>query len=120
MYAKVLENIVNAQFGFWKEKGCIDANFTLRQICDEAMEHDKVFDRVDKNKLWHTLEDCGVKDHRLDNTKVLYENGKTCVRTSKGNNVWFSVTSGLKQGCVLSPQLFTVYVVKRQMIILDD
>ena len=76
LYAKILEQrarakaecyLSNAQFGFRKGRGCTDAIFTLRQLCESTVEHnrtlqlvfidqEKAFDRVDREKLWRVLE----------------------------------------------------------------
>ena len=40
----------------------------------------------------------------------LYENVRCSVRVNDDHNPWFDVTSGVKQGCVLSPTMFSVYI----------
>ena len=80
LYAKILEQrarakaeyyLSNAQFGFRKGRGCTDAVFALRQLCERAVEHnralqlvfvdqEKAFDRVDREKLWRVLEQYNI------------------------------------------------------------
>ncbi|GFR74295.1 calcium uptake protein 1, mitochondrial [Elysia marginata] len=75
MFAKILERRIrtktehllsNSHFGFRKGRGCTDAIFALRQLCEKTIEYDnelhlifvdleKAFDRVDRNKLWKAL-----------------------------------------------------------------
>ena len=68
----------DAQFGFRKGRGCTDAIYALRQLCERAIEHDqdlhlvfvdqeKAFDRVNRDKLWKVLEQYGVRGQLLDN-----------------------------------------------------
>ena len=70
----------------------------------------KAFDRVHREKLWAVLEDYGVHGELLDSIRALYADSKSFVRTDGGNSKWFKVTSGVRQGSVLSPLLFIVYM----------
>lgn len=79
-----------------EREGCENAIFALRQICEEALQHGtdldnmmfvdrKTFDIVYRNKLRHIIEQCGVKDLRVNDTNVLYDNRTSCVRPSEEN-----------------------------------
>ena len=41
--------------------------------------------------------------------KNLYEQQQAAVRTAYGLSEWFSIGQGVRQGCILSPHLFTVH-----------
>ena len=43
---------------------------------------------------------------------TLYQDSQSTVRTTEGMTDWFSITSGVRQGCVLSPLLFIAYMDK--------
>ncbi|KAI8516720.1 hypothetical protein Bbelb_053010 [Branchiostoma belcheri] len=129
-FAKILEQrtraivdplLSEAQFGFRKGRGCTDAIFELRQLSEKAYEYqkhihlvfvdqEKAFDRVNRNKLWEILEQYGVKGQLLENIRALYFNSQSAVQTPNGLSNWFWVRSGVRQGCVLSPLLFIVYM----------
>ena len=107
--------------GFRKGRGCTDAIFALRQMCERTIEYnrelnivfvdqEKAFDRVNRNKLWKELENYTVRGQLLDNIRAIYENSRSAVRTSEGLTEWFEITSGVRQGCVLSPLLFIIYM----------
>ena len=42
--------------------------------------------------------------------KSLYVDSRTCVRVGNDVSEWLPVNVGLRQGCVMSPWLFTVYM----------
>ncbi len=42
--------------------------------------------------------------------KSFNEGSKACVRVGRGESDWFEVNVGLRQGCVMSPWLFNVYM----------
>ena len=42
--------------------------------------------------------------------KSFYEDSRACVRVGRGESDWFEVNVGLRQGCVMSPWLFTLYM----------
>ena len=112
-----------AQIGFRKRRECTDAIFVLKQLSEKAIEYneelnlvfvdqEKAFDIVNRNKLWKTLAEYNVRGQLLDNIRAIYTNSMSAIRTQDGFTKWFRVTSGIKQGCVLSPQLFIVYMDK--------
>jgi len=42
--------------------------------------------------------------------KALYDNSSCCVKTSTGYTEFFEIVSGVRQGCILSPFLFTIVI----------
>jgi hypothetical protein len=113
--------VPHQQFGFRKGRGCTDAIFALRQLSERAIEYDKdlhmvfvdqekALDRVNRATLWRVLEDYGIRGQLLDNIRAMYANSRSAVRTPTGLSNWFEVMSGVRQGCVLSPLLFIIYM----------
>ena len=68
----------------------------------------KVFDCVDRNKLWKILKEMGIPDHLTCLLRNLYIDQEATVRTGHGTD-WFQIGKGVHQGCILSPWLFNVY-----------
>ena len=70
------------------------------------IDFSKAYDRINRTLLWHKLSLMGVSNKMLTALKSLYENVKCTVRINGRQSDWFSVGTGLKQGCILSPLLF--------------
>ena len=52
----------------------------------------------------------GIGGRLLRGVKSLYVDSKACVRVGNGVSEWFLVRVGLRQGCVMSPWLFILYI----------
>ena len=74
------------------------------------VDQEKAFDRVDREMLWKTLSYYGVNNHLIGACKSLYNDCRSVVRTNKGMSTQFLVTPEVRQGCILSPLLFTTYI----------
>ena len=60
--------------------------------------------------LWQVLEEFGLCSKILDIVKSLYAHDSAAVRSSQGISAIFSCLMEVKQGCLLSPMLFGLYV----------
>ena len=109
------------QCGFRKGRGCVDQIFSVRQVCEKYlsvkrdvymafMDLEKAYDRVDRNALWQVLRVYGVGGKLLKGVQSFYNESRACVRSESGYSEWFDVKVGLRQGCVMSPWLFNVYM----------
>ena len=70
----------------------------------------EVYDRVDRNAMWNVLRIFGIGGRLLQGVKSLYEDSKACVRVGNEVSEWFPVRVGLRQGCVMSPWLFNLFI----------
>ena len=52
----------------------------------------------------------GIPDHLTCLLKNLYAGQKATVRTEHGTTDWFQIRKGVRQGYILSPCLFKLYV----------
>ena len=73
------------------------------------IDYSKAFDCVDHNKLWNCMRKLGIPEHLITLIKNLYTGQEATVRTEFGNTEWFKIGKGVRQGCILSPYLFSVY-----------
>ena len=62
------------------------------------------------NKLWKILKELGIPDHFTCLLRNLYAGQEATVRTGHGTTDWFQIGKGVRQGCILSPCLFNLYV----------
>lgn len=130
VYGRVLINrikdktenaILEVQGGFRRGRGCMNQIFTVRQICEKYlakgkevyvafMDLEKAYDRVDREAMWNVMRLYGVGGRLLQAVKSFYKGSKACVRIGNEVSDWFPVRVGLRQGCVMSPWLFNLYV----------
>ena len=74
------------------------------------IDQEKAFDRVVRVELWKCLAELGIFGELLRAVQSLYICSQAAVRTREGETDWFDVKAGLKQGCVLSPLLFIIFM----------
>ena len=61
--------------------------------------------------LWDKLVNTyGIKGKMFNAIKSLYNDVQCSVNVNKHLTQWFNVTTGLKQGCLLSTTLFNLYI----------
>ena len=70
----------------------------------------KVYDRVDREKLWGCLESTGMGGHVSAFLKAVYTGPSSEVKVDKERSKPFRMACGLRQGCILSPLLFSLYI----------
>ncbi len=109
------------QAAFRKGRSTQDHIFTLMGIMAKAnhqktklhlafVDLRKAYDRVWREGLWKCLEARGIKGKSNRIIQSLYEGHKRKVSTIGGPTDWIDCGVGVKQGCVLSPILFAIYV----------
>ncbi|XP_037961125.1 uncharacterized protein LOC119690188 [Teleopsis dalmanni] len=68
------------------------------------------FDKVSRKALIYKLHAAGVSTKMVRFIENVYSNTKCAVWTGKDLSNEFSAVSGVKQGCILSPHLFVLYL----------
>ena len=80
----------------------------------------KAYDTVDRTLLWKVLTRIGVPPQIIAVIRQFHDGMITCVRPDDGvYSDWFEVEQGLRQGCVLSPLLFSIFFAAVLNIILQ-
>ena len=117
---KLEEEVSYTQAGFRKNRGTKDHIFNLRMIIKKYREinaslhtcfidYSKAFDCVNHEQMWQTLKEMNFNQKLINLIRSLYEGQQSAVRLECGTSEWFPVTKGVRQGCILSPHLFSLY-----------
>ena len=115
------ELVGDEQNGFRRGRSCIDHLSSLTSLIETRnklkletfaafVDFSKAYDRVDRQLLWGKLSQLGLSGKMLSALKAIYHDVQCSVRLNGVYTEWFQVTGGLKQGCLLSPLLFNLYV----------
>ena len=70
----------------------------------------KAFDKVNHKLLWEKVNSYGAGGKFLDIIKSMYAKVKSCLRSKNGLTSFFNYKRGVRQGCLLSPLLFSLYI----------
>ena len=109
------------QFGFKTHHSTDLCIFTLKSIVQYYRDYNspvyacfldasKAFDRVNHWFLFDKLIARGVKLIIVRILKFWYQNQLVCVKWGNSTSQCFTVSNGVRQGGILSPRLFNVYV----------
>ena len=121
-YTVNLNIIPNEQAAFRANFSTIDHIFTLytlickqfnqnRKLYVAFIDYRRCFDNINRQALFTVLERYGIVGQFLDVIKSLYSNVLSSVKDSNGLLTdFFECPNGLKQGCILSPLLFNIFI----------
>ena len=113
--------ISDLQFGFKSGVGCTDAILTLKAVIDyytckgstisiAALDISKAFDKISHFNLYSKLMDRNAPKCFIDILKCWYTKNTASVRWGSVYASPFTTTAGVRQGGILSPFLFAVYI----------
>ena len=71
------------------------------------MDLEKEYNR---EALWQVLRTYDVNGKTLNGIKSMYVNSLAFVRIKGGESECFRINSGVRQGCIISPWFFNVYI----------
>ena len=116
------EVLPESQCGFRPSRGTADMIFTARQLQEKCREHKqplymafidltKAFDTVDRQALWSILLRYGCPDKYVRILRLLHDGMTATVLNNSGSlSEPFTVETGVKQGCIIAPTLFSVFI----------
>ena len=64
----------------------------------------------DRDKLWETLEKLKTSFKMINMIKAIYTSVQSCLRWGAKFSEFFPCTLGVKQGCPLSPLMFSLFI----------
>ena len=70
----------------------------------------KAFDRVWHAALWATMWKYNISANLVRTIEQLYEKATSAVQMNCRIGEWFRTTVGVRQGCLLSPTLFNIFL----------
>lgn len=122
--ARVLLNRARAapvhemQHGFRQGNSTVDAIQVVTNVMSECrrvgipavatfVDLTKAYDTVPRNMLWDTCERQGLRGQALTLAKALYDDSISVRMGTTVSSKQFSSTQGVRQGCLLSPLLFS-------------
>ena len=115
------ERLREQQAGFRAGRSTVDQIFALRQIVEKRWEYalpvyctfmdlEKAYDSVWREGMWQIAEFYGIPTKIVQLLRSWYTDISSCVRLEESDGDWFPIRSGLRQGCVMSPSLFNLYM----------
>lgn len=124
LYSWLEENskISESQAGFRKNYSTVDQIFNLYAITQKCLskkgtklyvafvDFKKAFDSVNHQKLLEAIRSEGIKGKFLSLLKSMYDSLLSCVRVNGEYSEFFECPQGVRQGCVLSPNLFSLFI----------
>ena len=121
--AKIEFELAEEQAGFRQGRGTGDMLCAIQVLLERLnsmtkdlqdayivfIDYSKAFDNVDHHDLVTTLLDMGFPPHLVALIQSLYDNQNAEIRWNGSHTDPFNITKGVRQGCILSPHLFSVY-----------
>ena len=116
------ESIIgDEQAGFRSGRSTTEQILNLRILCERYLQHQqdlyhvfidfkKAFDRVWHKALLSTMRLYNINANLIQVIKNLYKKATSAVYLNGDIGDWFKTTVGVRQGCLLSPTLFNIFL----------
>jgi hypothetical protein len=110
---------VEEQAGFRRERSTVDQIFTMNELIKNRrpnpvygcfIDIQKAYDRVWRGGLWERLHEYGLRGKMWRVLRGIYERVESSVLVNDAQTRLFNIEVGLRQGCLLSPILFALYI----------
>ena len=121
-YVEAYGRIAESQAGFRSGYSTVDNAFVLYSLVSKYfnknkrplyvafVDFEKAFDSVSRPILYNVLHKNGVQGNLFRAIQAIYSSVKACVKSNEGISNVFSCPIGLRQGCSLSPILFSLFI----------
>ena len=113
--------VASLKKGFRAGRSTTEQIFNLRILCEKYLQHQqtlyhvfidfkKAFDRVWHAALWATMRKYNISANLGRTIEQLYDKATSAVQMNGSIGEWFRTTVGVRQGCLLSPTLFNIFL----------
>ena len=85
---------------------------TRKDVYHNFIDFKKAFDQVWHKGLWQSMANFGISQEIIHIIKSLYDNSSSVVLINNITGSFFNTTVGVRQGCLLSPVLFNIFLEK--------
>ncbi len=121
-WAETNDLCAKGQVGFEKDFRTTDNLFILRTLTEQArfqkkklytcfVDFKKTFNTVPRDLLWQVMEGLGISGRILECLRSMYSQDQACLHhPEEGLTPTFLCHIGVKQGCPLSPLLFSLFI----------
>ena len=115
--------LLEAQCGFHPGRGTIYQIWLVRQLIEKSIEHEcavhicfvdleKAFDSIPREILRLLLKERGIEEQVVQLIVDIHDGTRGIVKSSGEKSSKFEVTTGVRQGCAMSPVLFNLVMDK--------
>ena len=115
--------IAEEQTGFRAGRSTTAQIFNLRILCEKYLQHwqvlyhvfidfKKAFNRVWHAALWPNMKMYNISTNLIRVIKNVYDKATSAVFFNSSIGDWFRTTVGVRQGCLLSPNLLDIFLEK--------
>ena len=115
-YLETNDMLADEQNGFRKQRSCEDHVFTLNSLIKNKsnvftafIDLKRCFDYVDRDMLLYKLLLHHIDGKFYNSIKSIYTSTVSAIRINNKLTEWFDCTTGVRQGCNLSPTLYSVF-----------
>ena len=122
-WAENEHKICEEQAGFRKQYSTIDHIYTLVSMIRKCLyghrksklyvvfvDYLKAFDLVDRESLWLVLQKVKTSTKMIRMMQGIYKSVQSCVRWGHEMSDFFECPQGVKQGCMMSPVIFSLLI----------
>ena len=124
LYSWLEENnkIVENQAGLRRNYSTTDHKFSLYAFIEKSLnkkgqklyvafiDFKKAFDSVNHERLFSIINDEGVSGKLFITLRAMYKSLVSCIRLDNELSEYFDCPIGVRQGCVISPTLFSMFI----------
>ena len=115
--------LAEEQAGFRKKRSTTEQILNCRIMAEKHIEHGKklchnfndfkkAFDQVWHKGLWNIMRYFNIDEHLISIIENLYNKANSAVIINNTIGDFFSTSVGVRQGCLLSPTLFNIFLEK--------